>query len=539
MLPTQAVTYQELVDGFEWRLPTHFNIANACCDRHARERPKKPAIIVDNGPVAPTIYTFAQLNTLSDRLAGHFAEFGIQQGDRIALSLPQGVEAISVMLAIFKRGAIAIPIAQIYGSEATAHRLLDSGTKLLVTDITGWQKVSKKSLPALQHVILWGDRLPPDAMNLSTLLEQEREPLEVVDTAIDDPAVIFYTSGSTGPAKGVLHAHRFVLAHVPGFQMMFNLAPQPGDVFWTPSVWAWLGSLGDLVFPALYFGCPVVASPGRFSIAEAYRIIAQHHITCPFLATPIIRRMYHEPPTPDWNYRSRAVATGGEPIAPEMLAAVSDVLGCTINDDFGLTEANESAVGCSRLFTTPPGAVGRPVPGRKLAILDENGRVLPPGASGELAMSADDPIVMLGYWNKPRETGERIVDGWVRTGDRGYMDADGFFYYQGRLDNLILTSGYRVGPEEVEVQLLAHDAVAETCVVGLPDPERGEIVAAFVRPKADIMPDKNLASALQAFVKQRLAGYAYPRRIEFVETFPRTATGKIQRAVLCQRAMAR
>ena len=248
--------------------------------------------------------------------------------------------------------------------------------------------------------------------------------------------------------------------------------------------------------------------------------------------------MRAEPPDPAVKFALRVVMTGGEVTPPEVLQWTRDVLGATVNDIYGQTEVNHIATGCSALFPTPPGAIGRLVAGRRARIVDADGAEVPAGVTGEIAVWRDDPIVMLRYWNQPESTTEKLGDGWIRTGDAGTVDEHGFLFFEGRLDDMIMSSGYRPGPEEVEGALLAHDAVMEVGVVGLPDAERGEIVAACVRLRPGFEPSDDLSAELQSFVKMRLAAHARPRRLEFVESLPATSSGKTIRAEIRRRLMA-
>ena len=310
---------------------------------------------------------------------------------------------------------------------------------------------------------------------------------------------------------------------------MFDDGPQPGDVFWTPSDWSWIGALGEVALPVAFHGYPLVATAERFSVAMAYRVLAEHGITCPFLAPAVIRRMRAEPPPDPSVFRLRAVMTGGEALAPEARSFMEETFGCALNDIFGQTEANHLAAGCAARFETPPGAIGRPVPGRRIAILDRAGTELPPGSSGEIALAADDPIVMLGYWGRPDLTARRSSAVGCGSAIAGTLDADGFLRFEGRLDDLIKVSGIQVGAEEVEAALLGHPAVAEAgvCAVTRPD-VGGDTVAAFVR----LRPARrsNRTSCAPWCGAHRAARRAAV--VEFVDAFPTTSSGKIQRREL-------
>ena len=516
-------------------MPERFNIAEAVCERHASASPDATAVIEDDPEGGHRRVSFAELEAQASATARGLAARGIRSGDRVAITLEQGVDALAVHLACFKLGAVSVPIASLYGTEGLSYRLGDCGARMLVTDAAGVAKLTAKGAgarPATLESIAVADDTAAGcgAFPLAELTSVGGDPIQNATSQADDPAMLFYTSGTTGPAKGALHAHRVLIGHLPGFQMVFDLAPHPGDVFWTPSVWSWMASLVEVVLPALYFGHPIVASRERFSIDSAYRILSEHSVTCPFLVPAALRRMRAAPPDPAEKFALRVVMTGGEVTPPEVLQWTHEALGPTVNDIYGQTEANHIATGCSALFTTPAGAIGRLVAGRRARIVDADGAEVPAGVSGEIVVWRDDPIVMLRYWNQPDDTTDKLGDGWIRTGDAGTIDEHGFLFFQGRLDDMIMASGYRLGPEEVESALLAHDAVMEAGVVGLPDPERGEIVAACVRLRPGFEPSDDLSAELQSFVKTRLAAHARPRRLEFVESLPATSSGKTSRA---------
>jgi acetyl-CoA synthetase len=475
-------------------VPERFSLADLCCDRHPADA---TAIVEDRGAVV----TYGDLRRLSETIAGGLAARGIGHGDRVAVTLPQGALCLGAHLGILRLGAISVPIAGVFGEEARSFRVADSGAAAYID--------SASAAHALLAAEPW------------TGAEEMHR---------DEPAFIFYTSGTTGTPKGAVLPQRVIHGHVPGFRTVFDDGPQPGDVFWTPSDWSWIGALGEVVLPVAFHGYPLVATAERFSVAMAYRVMAEHGVTCPFLAPAVIRRMRAEPPPDPSAFRLRAVMTGGEALAPEAREFMESTFGCALNDIFGQTEANHLAAGCAARFETPAGAIGRPVPGRRVAILDSAGAELPPGNSGEIALAADDPIVMLGYWGRPDLTARKIVGGWVRLGDRGMLDADGFLHFEGRLDDLIKVSGIQVGAEEVEAALLGHQAVAEAgvCAVTRPD-GGGDTVAAFVRLRAGATVDPD---ELRALVRQRIGPHAAPRVVEFVDAFPTTSSGKIQRREL-------
>ena len=514
MLNVAEITdYETLTTGFRWDLPERFNIADSVCGRHARATPGRTAVIVADEDGATTETTFAELDAAVGRVAAGLAGLGVGPGDRVAALLDQGVPALSVLLGTLHLGAVAVPIPPAFGPEAVEFRLRDGRGSVLVTD-----RPDARYADAVGHLVAVGDVPFPEA----------GPPPPCADTRPEDPALIFYTSGSTGPAKGVVHGHRLLLGHLPGFQLMFDLAPEPDDVYWTPSVWAWQGSLGDLVLPALHFGCPVVATPGRYSTDRVFRTLAEVPITRAFLATAVLRRLVSELPDETPPTSLRVVCTGGDPVPAGLVDRVAGMFGCGVNDDYGLTETSHIAAGCGALYETPDGAVGRLVPGRRVAVLDDDLRPVAPGVEGQIASSADDPITMLGYWERPEATAERLVDGWCLTGDRGSVDADGYLHYRGRMGLTMKVAGQVVGPEEIEAALRAHPAVGEVCVFAEPDEVLGDRPMAVIELAPGWAGDDDLAGQIRRLARDQLARFAYPRRVLF-DTLPRNSSGKVDR----------
>jgi len=467
-------------------------------------------VIEHNG----TTVSFGELRERSAAIAGGLAALGVRPGDHVALMLPQSAAAAAWTLACLRAGAVVVPIAPVYAGEGLRHRLADSGAVVAAAGPVGRERLAAIDLPP-------GLRVMDSGADLGPQLEQPiaRDP--------NHPAFIFYTSGSTGPAKGAVLADRVVEAVLPGFRLVFDGAPQPGDVFWTPSDWSWLGALGEVVLPALYHGHAVVACAERFSIVQTYAILRDHRVTCAFLPPVVLRRIRAEPP--DEHFSLRAVMTGGEPVSVELRAAIQSMLSGSLNDDYGLTEGTHLAVGSAANYPTPPGAIGRAVHGRRIAILDRDGLECPPGDAGEIAVDATDPIVMLGYWGRPDETAAALRGGWLHTGDRGRMDADGTLWFEGRDEMTLKVSGMQIGIEEVETVISSHPDVVE-CGVAAGGAEAP--VAAWVVLRDSIEPSERLADELRDLVRSQVAAHAYPRVVRFLAELPLTSTGKLERAAL-------
>jgi len=534
-----AESLAEIRRRFVWRIPARYNIATDVLDRHA-DGSRREALVELRGE-GRRVWDFDRLAELSRRLANVFAACGIGRGDRVGVLLGQQVETLLAHTAAWRMGAITVPLFRLFGPDALAYRLADSGVRLLVTDAEGEARVEavRAQLAELRHVIRVD--LHDPARGFWPLLERASDVHAAADTSCDDPAIIIYTSGTTGPPKGALHAHRVLLGHLPGVQMPHELFPQPGDRFWTPADWAWIGGLFDVLMPSLHFGVPVVAwRAGRFDPEEAVAVMAREGVRNVFMPPTAIRMLRQAGVKPlEAGVRLRTIGSGGESLGADVLEWGRAAFGITINEFYGQTEANLLVSNMASLLPVKPGSMGVAVPGHEVAVVDDEGRLLPPGAMGVIAVKRPDPVMFLEYLNRPDATAEKFRGEWMLTGDLGRMDEDGYFWYLGREDDVINTAGYRVGPGEIEACLQQHPAVGLCAVIGVPDPLRGEVPKAFVVPKPGFAPSERLAAEIRDFVKVRLAAHAYPREVEFVDSLPLTTTGKIRRSELRARERRR
>ncbi|MEM8743814.1 MAG: acyl-CoA synthetase [Pseudomonadota bacterium] len=534
MLP-DAKTYEELVAKFRWDIPEFYNMGRDVCDRWAEEEPERLALtFVDEEGTASDI-SFGALRDSSNRLANLLTASGLKRGDRVGILLPQLPETAYAHIATYKAGAIAVPLFMLFGPEALEYRLSNSGARMVITDTEGAGKLEtiRPQLPDLEAVftvdgVLDGTRVLPDE------LQTQSDAFETIDTHADDPALLIYTSGTTGPPKGALHGHRALLGHLPGVEMSHDLFPRPGDKIWTPADWAWIGGLLDVLLPALHHGVPVVARRfEKFSGEAAFQLIQDFNIRNAFLPPTALKMMRAVPDAGQrWKIDMRTVASGGETLGSELLAWGREVLGVTINEFYGQTECNMIVSSCGALMPPRPGIMGRAVPGHEVAIVGDDGNPLPDGEQGHVAVRWPDPVMFLEYWDKPDATRAKFAGDWLLTGDAGIRDADGWIRFVGRDDDVITSSGYRIGPGEIEDCLIGHAAVKMAGVVGKPDPDRTEIVKAFVLLAEDVEPSPELAREIQDWVRERLAAHEYPREIEFVDELPLTATGKLIRKEL-------
>ena len=501
-----TATWEELRAAFRWELPAQFNIGVDVTDA---QPPNAPAVLVTDGRQLMRTVTFGELAELSNRLANALAAHGVRRGDRVGVVLPQRFETAFVHAGIYKLGAVAVPLSTLFGPEALESRLGDCDARVVIGEGESLERIA--GLAVLRIDV---DR------DLPRLLQDASPRFAAAATAPDDPAIIIYTSGTTGPPKGALHGHRILLGHLPGFELPHERFPQDGDLIWTPADWAWIGGLFDVLLPALHHGRPVVAFRAqKFDPEQAFELIERLGVRNLFVP-PTALRMMRQIERPPLSIRS--LASGGESLGAAVLEWGVAQFGVTINEFYGQTEANLLVGGCSSAWPTRPGSMGLPFPGHDVRLID-----------GEICVRvAGDPVVMLGYWNRPEATAEKIRDGWLHTGDIAEQDDDGYLRFVGRADDVIMSGGYRIGPTEIEECLQRHPAVVLAAAIGVPDPLRGEIVKAFVVPAAGTAPSAELAAELQALVRERLAAYEYPREIEFVDSLPLTTTGKIRRGEL-------
>lgn len=532
-------TYGELIGQFKWTVPERFNIGTAICDDWAERDPDREALIYaeEDGPV--TRLTYSDLKEKSNRLANLLASRGIAPGDRVGVLMPQRPETAFTHIAALKMGAISIPLFTLFGEEALLYRLQNSGAKVVVTDAAGARKIAalRGELPDLK-VVLCADGADDGAEDLHAAMNGYPAEFTPVEARADDPAIIIYTSGTTGQPKGALHAHRVLLGHLPGVEMSHDFLGQPGDRIWTPADWAWIGGLLDVLMPALYLGVPVVACRfKKFTAEAAFQLLQDQKIRNTFLPPTALKMMRQvDNPQERWSLDLRSVASGGETLGAELISWGRKTFGLTINEFYGQTECNMIVSSCAKIMEGRPGIMGRAAPGHTLAIVDDKGVELPRGEQGNIAVKRPDPVMFLGYWNNEDATARKIAGDWLLTGDTGVMDDESWIRFVGRDDDVITSSGYRIGPGEIEDCLLKHPAVAMAGVVGKPDPQRTEIVKAYVVLKQGHEASEPLEREIAEFVKTRLAAHEYPREVAFVDALPMTTTGKVIRRELRARA---
>ncbi|MDB5602557.1 MAG: acetyl-coenzyme synthetase [Xanthobacteraceae bacterium] len=534
-----ARDYDALVRDFRWAVPDRYNIGIDVCERWAAREPGRLAILHVRPGGGVDEISYGALSEVSNRLANVLTAHGIGRGDRVAILLPQMPEVVAAHVATYKAGAVALPLALLFGVDALKYRLGNAGAKALITNAQGVAKIReiRADLPELSFV-LCVDGPGEGALGYADALSRASSQFRPVDTSADDPAMMIYTSGTTGPPKGALHAHRVLIGHMPGIELPHDFFPQPGDRFWTPADWAWAGGLLDCLLPSLRCGVPVVSYRfDKFDPERAFDLMATHGVRNAFIP-PTALRMLRAAPPPRGRHdiRLRSIGSGGEALGAETFEWGKAAFGLTINEFYGQTECNLVLASCAMLGVSKPGAVGKPVPGHKVAVIRQDGSVCAPGEVGQIAVRRPNPVMFLQYWENQAATDAKFIGDWMTTGDQGVVDEEGYVGFVGRDDDVITSAGYRIGPSEIEDCLIGHPAVLLAAAVGKPDELRTEIVKAFIVLKPGVAPSEALATEIQGYVRTRLSAHEYPREVTFIDEMPMTTTGKVIRRLLRDKA---
>ena len=565
--------------GLHWRVPRHFNIAQVCCTRWARHpnTAGRTAIAWEHEDGRSGRLSYAALQAAADRLSHTLQRLGVQRQDRVAIVMPQRPETAVAHMALYQMGAVAVPLSVLFGPDALAYRLQDSGAVVAMVDESAIanMRAVRADCPALHTLLVAGTAAGQGDVDWPIAAGGRRQPFAACKTLADDPAVLIYTSGTTGPPKGALIAHRGLIGNLSGFVCSQNWFGSDADeVFWSPADWAWTGGLMDALLPTLYFGRPIVGYQGRFGPQRAFDLMQRHAVTHTFLFPTALKAMMKALPDPAAHYtlKLRSIMSAGEALGDAVFHWCQQALSITVNEMFGQTEINYVVGNCGSYVAADgrrrpgwparPGSMGRADPGHRVVVIDAAGHECPRGTPGDVAVhrldvhGQPDPVFFLGYWGSnggknggkhggknggghgrddaataAKFTGD-VRGSWCRTGDTAVMDADGYLWYQGRSDDVFKAAGYRIGPSEIENCLVKHPAVANAAVVPKPDAERGAVVKAYVVLAAGHVGDAALVQALQQHVRGQLAPYEYPKEIEFIDALPMTTTGKVQRRLL-------
>ena len=541
MLP-KSLNYDHLYNTFNLKIPPKFNIASATIDKFANTNRIALKNLKYNGEFENLSFRFIQKK--SNQLANALDNLNLNKNDRVGIILGQCPETLISHISCFKSGKISIPLFNLFGIDALKFRLIDSSASVVICDKHGLEKLMKikHDLPSLKHIICTDKKESDnDILFFDGLLNRSKDEYKNVNTNSEDPALIIYTSGTTGDPKGALLPHRTLLGHIPGVEMPHEFLSSDlsnNDCFWTPADWAWIGGLFDVLLPSLYFGIPVLSHRStKFDPEFTFDLIEKFDVKNTFLPPTSLKMMK------SFNlYKSRdklhlrTVGSGGEALGEELLNWGKEILNVGINEFYGQTECNLTVSNNGLIMKQKLGSIGRPVPGHKVKLMKDDGTFISKsGDEGEIVVQSNSPSIFSGYWNNDKETQKKIVDGWLHTGDYATVDDEGYFYFKGRKDDLINSSGYRIGPTEIENTILSLQEVEMVAVVGVPDELRGEIIKAVIVPREKSLlknKNENLKDKIKEHVKQNLAAHEYPRLIEFVKELPLTTTGKIKRNLI-------
>ncbi len=529
-------TYEEMVAGFTWEVPEEYNIAVDTVDKHDDDR---LAMLWEDWRGNERRVTFGDVKSTSNRIANVLSDLGVERGDRVAVLLPSLPESAGAFIAVYKLGGILLSLSQLYGDDGIAHRLEDAGAKVLVTDGNNRQRLDtmRDRVPGLQHVVLLnaGDALQDGDVDLDAAMDEASSDFSPVDTKADDPAQLYYSSGTTGEAKGILHAHRYLLGHN---EYEFCHDVRDDEVFHSTGEWAWIAGIVPGLLGPWRFGVPVAVHQreGGYKPEETLYMLEKYKVGNLFTTPTALRAMtVLKDPGAQHDVNLRIACSAGEPLNPEVIRWFESQFGIPVFDYYGLTESYPL---CGNFPTVKvrPGSMGLPMPGWEVAILTpDSDEELPQGEVGEICLKArTNPHYPLGYWNRPEDTEEVFGGTWFRTKDAAHMDSDGYVWYEGRADDVIISAGYRIGPFEVESAIVELPEVIEAAAIAVADDKRGNIVKAFVKAAEGVEPSDELVEKIKEHVRESYAAYAYPREVEFVDDLPKTLTGKIRRIELRQ-----
>jgi acetyl-CoA synthetase len=532
-------SYEDVYGSFRWRIPERYNMAQDVCDRHTLDD-GRVALIHYRGDGEIHRYTFHDVQKSADRLANVFRHYDLSRGSFVAILLGQDPEAAITHVAAWKAGLVSVTISRLFGVEAVEHRLAISNAQLLVTDRAGWEVVSaiRDRLPHLKAVLTI-DGAFEGTLDFYKMLERASDRFNNVETSSADPAFMNFTSGTTGPAKGVLKAHRAMLGVMPSIEFCHDFFPQEGDLFWSPADWSWLAGFMNILMPAWFHGKPVLAyRASSFDPEQAVAMMVKHHVRNTLLTPTMLKMLRQVGPMPD-DLKLRSVVSGSEAVGAELVTWAQEALQVHVNVVFGQTECNSTIGNNGRIMPFKAGALGRAIPGHVCAVVDDEGQEVSVGTVGNIAFRRPDPLMMLEYWRDPEATAAKFIGDWMITGDLGTRDDDGYFWFHARADDIISSSGYRIGPGEIEDVLIKHPDVAMAAVIGVPDPIRNESIKAFIVLSRGVSPSNEIHDSIRALVKERLAKHEAPREIEIVDKLPLSANGKILRRELREREIGR
>ncbi|WP_209122119.1 acetate--CoA ligase [Alkalihalobacillus sp. BA299] len=521
---------------FTWSTTGNVNLAYEAIDRHALSDKKDKVALYYSDAKRDEKYTFEQMLQMSNRAGNVLKSVGVEKGDRVFIFMPRSPELYFSVLGAIKLGAIVGPLFEAFMEGAVRDRLEDSAAKVLVTTPDLLERVPVEDLPNLETVLIIGENVKEEGpiKDFNKLMQEASNELEITWVDREDGLILHYTSGSTGKPKGVLHVHNAMIQHYQTAKWVLDL--QDDDVYWCTADPGWVTGTSYGIFGPWLCGVTNVIRGGRFSPQDWYETLQRYKVTVWYSAPTAFRMLMSAGDELVKQYdlsNVRHILSVGEPLNPEVVRWGAKVFDLRIHDTWWMTETGAQLICNYPCMDIKPGSMGKPIPGVKAAIIDDQGNELPPNRMGNLAIEKGWPSMMRTIWNNEEKYNSYFeLDGWYVSGDSAYMDEEGYFWFQGRIDDVIMTAGERVGPFEVESKLIEHPAVAEAGVIGKPDPVRGEIIKAFIALREGNEPSDELIEEIRTFVKKGLAAHAAPREIEFREKLPKTRSGKIMRRVL-------
>ncbi|WP_010269904.1 acetate--CoA ligase [Paenibacillus senegalensis] len=531
-----SFSWEEVEKNFSWAQTGKVNAAYEAIDRHAESSRKDKVALYYSDNNRDEKYTYAEMKSKSNQFGNLLRKYGIGKGDRVFIFMPRTPELYFALLGSIKIGAIVGPLFEAFMETAVKDRLEDSGAVAIVTTPSQLPRVPVNDLPELKHIILVGEDLSLQEGQIDYYKEMSEasDQLDIEWVDREDGMLIHYTSGSTGKPKGVFHVHNAMIQHLYTGRIVLDL--KEDDVYWCTADPGWVTGTSYGIFAPWLNGVTNVIRGGRFSPQDWYGTIEKYKITVWYSAPTAFRMLMGagDEVVSQFDLSSlRHVLSVGEPLNPEVVRWGVKVYNHRIHDTWWMTETGAQLICNYPSMAIKPGSMGKPIPGVEAAILDDAGNVLPPMRMGNLAIKTPWPSMMRKIWNNPAKYEEYFrINGWYISGDSAYQDEEGYFWFQGRVDDVIMTAGERVGPFEVESKLVEHPAVAEAGVIGKPDPVRGEIIKAFIALRDGYTPSDELKTEISQFVKVGLSAHAAPREIEFKDKLPKTRSGKIMRRVL-------
>ncbi|WP_100011739.1 acetate--CoA ligase [Lentibacillus sediminis] len=526
-------SWEDMKKNFSWYETGKVNAAYEAVDRHAEDPEKRDkTALLYSSPDREASLTFSELRDQSNKFANVLKKYEVKKGDRVFLFMPRSPEFYAAFFGILKVGAVAGPLFEAFMEQAVRDRLEDSGASMLVTTPELLERVPQEDLPDLEKIVLVGDDTGND-IDFHKEMDAASEEFSIEWVDLEDGMLIHYTSGSTGKPKGVYHVHNAMIQHYATAEWVLDL--KDDDIYWCTADPGWVTGTSYGIFAPWLYGVTNVVRGGRFTPDDWYGTLAKYDVTVWYTAPTALRKLASAgKEAVDRHDLSslRHMLSVGEPLNPEVIIWGEDAFNLRIHDTWWMTETGAMLIVNIPAMEIRPGSMGKPIPGVEAAIVDNEGNELPPNQMGNLAIKEGWPSMMRAIWKRPEKFESYFINGWYVSGDSAYMDEDGYFWFQGRLDDVINTSGERVGPFEVESKLIEHPAVAEAGVIGKPDPERGEIIKAFITLNEGYEASDELQEDIRQFVKTGLSAHAAPRELEITDSIPKTRSGKIMRRLL-------